>query len=108
MILKTTASFCIGCYRLFATRLISQSKIAAPSKHVRKLKKNPPLATSNPNRVSNHPPIKPPIMPVMMLAIMPMEASRLLSLDAIHPASPPMIIHPRKPSVGVMLIFFLL
>lgn len=66
---------------------------------------NPPLATSNPKSVSNHPPINPPTMPVRMLATMPMDASRLLSLEAIHPARPPMIIHPRKPSVGVM--FFL-
>ena len=68
---------------------------------------NPPLSTSNPKSVKIQPPIKPPATPVSMFASIPMDASRLLSLDATHPASPPMIIHPKNPNAGVIVFLSL-
>lgn len=98
---------CRDYCRFAAMKFSSQRRIPAPSRQVRKLKMNPPLSTSNPKSVKIQPPIKPPATPVSMFASIPMDASRLLSLDATHPASPPMIIHPKNPNAGVIVFLSL-
>lgn len=86
-------------------RLYIANTITEPTMATNRLQILKPVIPEPPIALKTNPPTSPPITPAMIFARIPIPASFLVILLAIHPAIAPITIHPNQPRSHTSLRF---